>query len=78
MKNPTVVRLAEKHNKTPAQILLKHTVQKGICVIPKSTNPQRLRENINIFDFTLDEEDMKEMNALDRGVRLLDFTLFNG
>lgn len=78
MKNPTVVKLAEKHHKTPAQILLKHAVQKGICVIPKSTNPQRLRENINIFDFTLDEEDINEMNALDRGARLLDFTLFNG
>lgn len=78
MKNPTVNEIAQKHNKTPAQILLKHTVQRGICAIPKSTNPERLRQNIDIFDFTLDAKDMEALNGLDQGVRLLDFSLFNG
>jgi len=78
LKNPTVNAIAVKYNKTPAQILLKHIVQRGICAIPKSTNPERLRQNIDIFGFTLDEEDMSAMNSLDQGVRLLDFSLFNG
>ncbi|CAG9766051.1 unnamed protein product [Ceutorhynchus assimilis] len=78
MLNPTVQDLAKKYNKTAAQILLKHTVQRGICAIPKSTNPERLKQNIDIFNFTLDDQDMAAMNKLDQGVRLLDFSLFNG
>lgn len=78
MKNPTVNEIAKKHNKSPAQILLKHIIQRGICAIPKSTNPERLKQNIDIFNFTLDEQDMSAMNALEQGVRLLDFSLFNG
>ncbi|XP_030759409.1 1,5-anhydro-D-fructose reductase-like [Sitophilus oryzae] len=78
MKNPTVNELAKKYGKTPAQILLKHTVQRGVCVIPKSTNPERLRQNIDIFGFELDKADMEAMDGLDQGVRLLDFTLFKG
>ncbi|XP_050314163.1 1,5-anhydro-D-fructose reductase-like isoform X2 [Anthonomus grandis grandis] len=78
MENPIVNELAKKHNKTPAQILLRHIVQRGICAIPKSTNPKRLRQNIDIFDFSLDQEDMEAMNGLDQGVRLLDFSVFKG
>ncbi|XP_066154679.1 1,5-anhydro-D-fructose reductase isoform X2 [Euwallacea fornicatus] len=78
LKNPTVNQIAKKHKKAPAQILLKHIVQNGICAIPKSTNPQRLRDNIEIFDFKLDDTDMKELDGLDKGVRLVDFTLFDG
>uniref|UniRef100_A0A1B6LQZ9 NADP-dependent oxidoreductase domain-containing protein n=1 Tax=Graphocephala atropunctata TaxID=36148 RepID=A0A1B6LQZ9_9HEMI len=78
--NPVVVEMAEKYGKTAAQVLLRHIVQKGIAAIPKSTNPGRIRENIEIFDFELSEEDMDAMNALDRGdsARIIDFGFFNG
>lgn len=78
LKNATVNELAKKYNKTPAQILLKHIVQRGICAIPKSTNPERLRQNIDIFDFKLDDQDVAAMDSLDHSGRLLDFSLFNG
>ncbi|XP_066257453.1 1,5-anhydro-D-fructose reductase-like [Euwallacea similis] len=78
LKNPTVNQIANKHKKTPAQILLKHIVQNGICAIPKSTNPQRLRENMDLFDFKLDDTDVKALNGLEKGARLLDFTIFDG
>lgn len=78
LNNPTVVRIAKKHNKSNAQVLLRHLVQKGICTIPKSTNPVRLRENLDIFNFKLDEQDLVDLNGLDTGVRLLDFLIFNG
>lgn len=48
MENEVVLNIAEKHGKTPAQVLLRFIVQKGIVVIPKSTNPQRLALNIEV------------------------------
>lgn len=48
MNNQVVVDIAEKYSKTPAQVLLRHTVQRGIAVIPKSTNEGRIRENIEV------------------------------
>ncbi|XP_022910891.2 1,5-anhydro-D-fructose reductase isoform X2 [Onthophagus taurus] len=74
--NPTVTDLAKKHNKTNAQILLRYTIQKGIVVIPKSTNPKRIKENFDVFDFQLDDGDMKKMKALDKGndARILNFS----
>lgn len=65
--NPVVQRIAVKHKKTPAQVLLRFNVQRGIGVIPKSTNPCRIRENINIFDFVLDNEDFKDLQNLEIG-----------
>ena len=53
----------KKYQKTPAQVLLRWNIQQGIIPIPKSKNPDRLRENIDIFDFSLKAEDM---NALDK------------
>ncbi|XP_026808981.1 1,5-anhydro-D-fructose reductase-like [Rhopalosiphum maidis] len=78
MENDVVLSIAEKHGKTPAQVLLRFIVQKGIVVIPKSTNPQRLALNIEIFDFELDEQDMEAMIGQDAGeggriIRLLFF-----
>lgn len=78
--NPTVSDIAKKHNRTAAQVLLRHLIQNGICAIPKSTNPARLKQNIDIFGFELDQEDMKKMNELDQGgkARILDFGAFKG
>lgn len=55
-----------KYNKSVAQVILRWEIQRGIVVIPKSVRLERMRENINIFDFVLSEEDMQVMASLDR------------
>lgn len=55
-----------KHGKTPAQVILKWHLQRGIIVIPKSTHRERMEENINVFDFELSQEDMDKIAALDK------------
>ena len=62
-------RIAEKYQKTPAQILLRWNVQQGIIPIPKSKNPDRLAENIAVFDFALQPEDMDALNHMHTGHR---------
>ena len=61
-----VLSLAEKYGKTPAQIMLRFLTQKGIAVIPRSTKPERIRENFALFDFALTDEEMAKLSALDR------------
>src|SRR5436190_3133284 len=65
-----VAQLAAKHGKTPAQIILRWHVEQGLVTIPKSSNPSRLRENIAIFDFQMDTDDMAKLDNLDRGERI--------
>ncbi|KKZ69756.1 aldo/keto reductase [Streptomyces showdoensis] len=67
---PAIVAIAQKHARTPAQIVLRWHVQVGNVVIPKSVTPSRIRENIAVFDFELDAEDMAGLTALDEGRRL--------
>eukprot|EP01102_Stenamoeba_stenopodia_P015101 TRINITY_DN5111_c0_g1_i1.p1 TRINITY_DN5111_c0_g1~~TRINITY_DN5111_c0_g1_i1.p1 ORF type:complete len:312 (+),score=55.15 TRINITY_DN5111_c0_g1_i1:463-1398(+) len=62
-KLPVILELAEKHGRTPAQIALRWCTQRGISVIPKSTNRERLKENLNVFDFSLEDEDLKRISA---------------
>ena len=62
----TVTRIAERLERTPAQVLLRWCVQREIPVIPKSTHRERIEENAQIFDFTLTDEDMAALDALDR------------
>ncbi len=64
---PVLTELAKKHGKTPAQILLRWNVQQGVIVIPKSVHRERMEENLAIWDFTLDKEDMEKIAALDKG-----------
>ena len=64
--NAVIVQLAEKYKKTPAQIMLRWHIQRGIVVIPKSTHIERMEENFNVFDFTISEEDMEIISALDK------------
>ncbi|VVC28293.1 NADP-dependent oxidoreductase domain,Aldo/keto reductase, conserved site,Aldo/keto reductase [Cinara cedri] len=80
LENEVVLRVASKHGKTPAQIVLRFTIQKGVVVIPKSTNSQRLVENIQIFDFELDAQDVEDLERQDVGDkgRLWWFTIFAG
>jgi len=66
----TIVRVAERHGKTPAQAILRWHLQLGNVVIPKSVTPERIRENIEIFDFELSDEDMDAIGPLDSGGRI--------
>ena len=56
-----------KYNKSVGQVLLRWNVQRGVVVIPKSTHVERIKENIDIFDFELNEEEMKQISSLDMG-----------
>ncbi|KAF7558717.1 hypothetical protein G7046_g5449 [Stylonectria norvegica] len=67
-----ITGLAEKHGKTPAQILLRWATQRGIAVIPKSNNPGRLEQNLDVLGFDLAEEEVVSISALDRGLRFND------
>ena len=60
--------IAEKHNKTVGQVILRWNIQRGVVVIPKSTHVERIKENIDIFDFELNEEEMKQISSLDMGI----------
>uniref|UniRef100_A0A7G3B8T9 Putative voltage-gated shaker-like k+ channel subunit beta/kcnab n=1 Tax=Lutzomyia longipalpis TaxID=7200 RepID=A0A7G3B8T9_LUTLO len=78
IENPVVVKMASKYGKTSPQILLKYSIQRGLVVIPKSTNAARLKQNIDLFDFTLSEEDMKILADIKENVRVCDFSFFKG
>lgn len=67
-EEPDVLSFAEKYGKTPAQILLRFLIQKDIVIIPRSKTPERIRENIDIFDFTLEAQEMTKLEALDKGI----------
>ncbi|NWF26703.1 aldo/keto reductase [Streptomyces sp. PKU-EA00015] len=67
---PTVVAVAHKHGRTPAQVVLRWHLQLGNVVIPKSVTPSRIRENIDVFGFELDADDLAAFAALDEGRRL--------
>ena len=70
LENPQIVEVAQRKGRTPAQVVLRWHVQLGCVVIPKSVNPDRIRENINIFDFELDDADMAEISKVRTGERL--------
>lgn len=69
LKDQTILQLAEKYNRTPAQIVLRWDIQNQVITIPKSVSAERIRENANIFDFTLDEIDMNLLNKLNKNHR---------
>lgn len=63
--NPIVKQIAESHKKTPAQIALRQQVQRGIIVIPKSVHKDRMKQNLDIFDFKLTDKEMEQLKTLD-------------
>ena len=67
--NESIKRIAEAHGKTPAQVILRWHIQAGYVTIPGSKNPSHIRENINIFDFALTNEEMNTISGLDRQQR---------
>lgn len=69
INEPVFTRLARKYGKSNAQIILRWHVQSGNVVIPGSKNPAHIRDNFNIFDFTLTDEEMKEIASVDKGIK---------
>ncbi len=65
-ENPVLVKIAKKYNKTTAQVILRWNIQRGIVVIPKSIHKERMEENLNIFDFVLEQSDINKITELDK------------
>lgn len=65
--NPTLTDIGKKYGKSAAQVALRWNIQRGVAVIPKSTHEERIRENFDVFDFALTDEDMAEIAAMDIG-----------
>lgn len=80
LNHPMIQNIAAEHKKTAAQVLLRHLLQLDVVIIPKSTSPERIQSNIDLFDFTLTEENMKVLNTLDKGTngRIFNFLFFKG
>jgi 2,5-diketo-D-gluconate reductase A len=70
LEDPSIVEVARRKDRTPAQVVLRWHIQLGCVVIPKSVRPERMRENFDIFDFELDDTDMAEISKVRTGQRL--------
>jgi 2,5-diketo-D-gluconate reductase A len=70
LDDETILGIAERHGRSAAQVILRWHLQLGNVVIPKSVTPERIRENIDVFDFELSDEEMAEFAKLDRGERI--------
>jgi diketogulonate reductase-like aldo/keto reductase len=69
LKDATIQGIASKYGKQPSQVILRWHYQRGVCTIPKSVRPERMRENLDIFDFQLSADEMSKINELDTGKR---------
>ncbi len=70
LTEPTIVEIGKKYGKTPAQVVLRWDLQHGVVTIPKSVTPARIKENANLFDFSLTAEEMKQIDALNLNKRI--------
>lgn len=68
--NPVLTEIGKKYSKSSAQVALRFLIQSDVVVIPKSTHKERMEQNIDVFDFTLDSNDMQAIQALDEGESL--------
>jgi diketogulonate reductase-like aldo/keto reductase len=69
LEHPTITSIAEKHGKTPAQVVLRWHIEHGVVAIPKSVKPHRISENLDVFDFELTAEEVAAIDTLDTGLR---------
>ena len=69
LQDPTITGIADAHGKTTAQVMLRWHLQQGRSAIPKSTNPARIAENFDVFDFELTDDDLTVIDSLDTGIR---------
>lgn len=74
LKDPTIMKIAEAHGKSAAQVILRWHIQEGFSVIPGATNPDYIKENIQIFDFELTDEEMQAMRSLNKEQRFFNVT----
>ena len=72
LKDPTLVSIGQKHNKTAAQVALRYQIERNVIVIPKSTHNNRIDENFQIFDFSLSQDEIKKIDGLNKNHRLID------
>lgn len=70
LQDPDLASVAERHHKTPAQVVIRWVMQKGVVALVKSTHENRIRENFDVFDFELSEEDMKLIDAIKSTARI--------
>lgn len=69
LTHPVIVDIADRHQKTPAQVVLRWHLQHDIVAIPKSVTPSRIHENLDVFDFNLSDTDMQAIDQLNANVR---------
>jgi diketogulonate reductase-like aldo/keto reductase len=69
LNDPKLASIASEYSKSPAQILIRWALQKGVVVIPKSSRKERIKENAEVFDFTISDQDMEILDSFDRGLR---------
>ena len=70
LEEQSLKEIGEKYSKTAAQVVLRWNIERGLIVIPKSSNPARQLENISIFDFELTDQDMQTINQLNKDMRV--------
>ncbi|GHT32590.1 oxidoreductase [Bacteroidia bacterium] len=75
LKDPVIKKIADTHGKSPAQITIRWHIQEGFSVIPGATNPDYIKENIEIFDFALSDDEMTTMRSLNKNQRFFNMTL---
>lgn len=75
LKDPVIMKIAEAHGKTPAQVILRWHIQEGFSVIPGASNPDYIKENIRIFDFALTDGEMEQIRSLNKEQRFFNATL---
>ncbi|KAI3372902.1 hypothetical protein L3Q82_023346, partial [Scortum barcoo] len=71
LQDPRLAAIAKRYQKTPAQVILRWHVQRGVVCIPKSVTPSRIQQNLQVFDFSLSEDDMKLIESFNRNERLI-------
>ncbi|XP_031754419.1 aldo-keto reductase family 1 member C15-like [Xenopus tropicalis] len=77
LENAVLNAIAKKHNCTPAHVAMRYLLQRGVVVLAKSFNPARIKENFKVFNFQLDDEDMKTIDEINRDLRYLDITAWS-
>ena len=69
LEDPTIQKLAKAHGRSPAQIAIRHALQRGCVALARSVTPHRIRENMDVFDFELTSDQMRQLDALECGAR---------
>jgi len=76
LQDPAIQAIAQRHGKSPAQVIIRWLVQRGIAAIPKSVHEERIRENFAVFDFALTDEEVAAINALNRNQAFVDTRIY--